>query len=337
MMFCTNPMRFFATVFVSLIAFAGSVAAQAPCSGKDALTAKSCAGDTNSPDEQALYDLVVKYRAANGLPAVRLSPLLSMVGNRHIIDLVQNVKSFTHGWSNCPYDINDEKTWPCVSDSPKRLNSGYSGQAFETLFRTATGKATPAQAMEAWKKSKLHNSIILNLDAFRDMPWDEVGVAIDSGYAVLWFGSPGRKSGFSANPVQGSGIGVSYDQTIAGLSKLVSIQQTSVAGVKRWMGFSADKKVKLELQGSPSAMSQATVNISVKPGSGNKLSADSQTIIVTLLGNLFPEWPNIDTWLTTSVTAISDDSSIWRTRTVRGIKVDLRPDGVDSLKLLVKP
>ena len=337
MIFRLSHSRSLSTILLCLLALGAvhNTPAQTQCTGKDALTAKVCAGDANSPDEQALYDLVNKYRAANGLPAIRLSPSLSMVGNRHIIDLVQNVRSFTHGWSNCPYDINIEATWPCVSDSPKRLNSGYSGQAFETLYRTAGGKATPTQALEAWKKSKLHNSIILNLDGFRDMPWDEVGVAMDSGYAMLWFGSPGRKNGLPANPAQGSGLGVPYDQAIADLGKSLSIQQTSVGGNKRWTGLSLDKKVKVELEGSTGAVSQ--IAILFKAGSGNKLSAENQKIIVTILGNLFPEWPSIDTWLSSSITAISDDSSMWRTRTVRGIKVDLRSDGADSLRLLVKP
>ncbi len=87
--------------------------------------------------------------------------------------------------------------------------------------------------------------------------------------------------------------------------------------------------------GSPNAVTQAI--FSIKLGSSSKLSSDNQKIIVTLLGNLFPEWPNIDTWLTTSVAAISDDSSVWRSKTIRDTKVDLRSDGADSFKLLIKP
>ncbi len=335
MNFRSVPVRSLSNIFVFLIALGAtqSTLAQPPCSGKVALTAKICAGDTNSPEEKALFDLVARYRAANGLPAIRLSPALSMVANRHIIDLVQNVKSFTHGWSNCPYDFNVEKTWPCVGDSPKRLNSGYTGQGFETLYRTTTGKATPALAMEAWKKSKLHNSIILNLDMFKNMPWDEVGVAVDGQYAALWFGYGGNSG--SGTPIKGNGLTVSYDQAVAGLSKLLSIQATSVAGTSRWLGISADKKIRLEMVGSPNAVTQAI--FSIKLGSSSKLSSDNQKIIVTLLGNLFPEWPNIDTWLTTSVAAISDDSSVWRSKTIRDTKVDLRSDGADSFKLLIKP
>lgn len=47
-------------------------------------------------------------------------------------------------------------------------------------------------ALDAWKKSDLHNSIILNLGMFEKMQWDEVGIAIDGEYASLWFGHPGR-------------------------------------------------------------------------------------------------------------------------------------------------
>jgi uncharacterized protein YkwD len=90
----TVPIRSLSIVFVCLIVLVTvrTETAQPPCSGVDALTAKSCAGDTTSPDEQVLFDLLTKYRTANGLPAVRLSPALSMVAYRHIIDLVQNVK-----------------------------------------------------------------------------------------------------------------------------------------------------------------------------------------------------------------------------------------------------
>ena len=330
MIFRTVLIRSLSILFLCLTVLAGLAMAQSPCGGKDALTAKSCAGDGNSADEQALFNLIVKYRAANGLPAVRLSPALSMVANRHIIDLVQNVKSFTHGWSNCPYDFNVEKTWPCVSDSPKRLNSGYSGQGFETLYRTTTGKATPALAMDAWKKSKLHNSIILNLDTFKNMPWDEVGVAVDGSYAAVWFGSPGVAA---VTSVAGNGLGVSYAKAIEGVSKLLSIDQTSTTG--KWLGVSADKKIKLEILGSPSDLTQVTIWL--KPGPGSKLGADNQKILVTLLGNLFPEWPNIDGWLNTSLAAISADDSVWRKKLVRNIAIDLRSDEGDSLKLLIKP
>ena len=324
-------------VFISLffcVAAVGSASGQDPCGGKDVLTAKSCAGDAMSPDEQALFDLVTKYRAVNGKPAVRLSQSLSMVANRHLIDLIQNVKFFTHGWSNCPYDIAVEKTWPCVSEAPQRLNSGYKGQGFETLFHTAKGNATPAFALDAWKSSKLHNGIILNLDTFKDVAWNEVGVAVNGPYAALWFGTPST----AATPMRGNGLGVSYEQAVAGLTKLLTIDiTTTTVGDNTWRGFTTDKKTKLEILGSPKDITQASVGISMKLESDGKLTAKNLQIIVTLLGNLFPEWPNIDAWVTGTVAAISADRTVLKTKLVRKIAIEFRSDALDSLRLMIKP
>ncbi len=311
------------------------VLAQAPCTGKDALTAKSCAGDSTSADEKALFDLVTKYRSASGRPPLRLSTTLSMVANRHLIDLMQNVKFFTHGWSNCPYDFAVEKTWPCVSDAPKRLNSGYNGKAFETLYRTEKGNASPIAAIDAWKISNLHNAIILNRDSFKDMSWDEVGVAIVGQYAALWFGSPAA----AAIP-NGIGIGVSYDQAVAGLTTSFTINPTinqtkTPQGDKKWQGVSADKKAKIEIFGSPVGLTE--LNVSMNLGVGGKLGPENQKILITLLGNLFPEWPNLDAWITKTVANIAADNSASRTMLVRKITAEFSSDGLNSLRVVVKP
>ncbi len=311
--------------------------AQIPCTGKDVLTAKSCQGDSNSTDEQALFQLVTRYRSANGRPQIRLSPALSMVANRHLIDLMQNVRAFTHSWSNCPYDIAIEKTWHCVSEAPRRLNSGYTGQGFETLYRTTTGNATPASALEAWKKNALHNSIILTLNMFKDMAWDEVGVAVDGPYAVLWFGSPPGKNEAAAS-LKGLGLGVSYDQAVAGLSKLMTIDQTSSSVENnKWQGFTADKGTKLEIFGSRKDITEASVAISMKLGTDGKMSSENQKILVTLLGNLFPEWSGIDDWITRAVAAIAADRSASRTKLVRKNTIEFRSDAPNSFRLRIAP
>src|SRR5205085_2364906 len=85
----------------------------------------------------------------------------------------------------------DKKTWSCVTDAPRRLKVGYKGQGFETLYSTSSGRAMGSAALDAWKKSTLHNSIILNKGSFTNIPWDEVGVGIAGPYAVLWFGYAG--------------------------------------------------------------------------------------------------------------------------------------------------
>lgn len=309
--------------------------AQANCTGKQALTAANCAGDANSSEEKSLFQLVNKYRAANSRPELRLSTSLSMLANRRVLDLKLNIKTLTHSWSNCFYDIKDEKTWPCVIDAPKRLNSGYQGQGYETLYRASAGNPSPMLALDAWKKSSLHNSIILNMGIFQDMAWNEVGVAIDGQFAALWFGYPG--TGLKALGVSTNGLGVSYDQAVAGLSKMLSIdQKSSTIDNSKWQGFSADKKIKLEIFGTRKDISEASIAVSMKIEAG-KLSPQAQTALSTLLKNLFPQWPDRDAWITSSVAAIAADRTVSKTKLVEKNTVEISSNGTNSLRLLVAP
>lgn len=323
-------------VLVLFVAEADVIFAQVRCAGNQIFSVKSCAGDENSADEQALFQIVNKYRSANGRPEIRLSQQLSIVANRHLLDLNQNLNALTHSWSNCAYDIKDEKTWPCVSGAPARLGTGYKGQGYETLYRTATGIAKPNLAIDEWRKNTLHNSIILNLGMFKDRAWDEVGVAIDEGYAALWFGYPG--AGPKAVGDNSLGLGVSYDQAVAGLSKILSINETSSAAKdNKWQGYSADKKIKLEIYGTREEISEAKLGIALNMEPSGKLSQQNHLVIETLLKNLFPEWPDRAVWLEKSVAAVSLDQSASRTKLVRKIAIELRSDGPNSLTLLVRP
>ena len=310
--------------------------AQGNCTKNQIFTAKSCAGDTNSAEEQALVQLVNKYRAANHQPELRLSVSLSMVANRRMLDLKQNMKSLTHSWSNCPYDVKVEKTWPCVAGAPQKLNSGYKGQGYETLYRIATGNATPSLALEAWRKSTLHNSIILNLGMFKDTAWDEVGVAIDGQYAALWFGFPG--GGAAAAGDNGTGLGVSFDQTVTGLSKILKINQSSsTVEDSKWQGYSADKTIKLEIYGTRKEINETNLSITAKLEPNGKLSQRNHLAIATLLKNLFPEWAERDAWLEGAVNAISLDRSVSKTKLVRKTAIEIRTKGSNVLMLTVKP
>ena len=104
-----------------LLLFPATGNSQSECTKAQIFSSRSCAGDSVSPTEKQLYDLLIKYRTAYGRPAIPLSNALSLVANRHLLDLTQNVRVFTHSWSNCPYDISDQYTWPCIADAPKRL------------------------------------------------------------------------------------------------------------------------------------------------------------------------------------------------------------------------
>ncbi len=323
-------------VFISLVfacTFAAAVRGQEICKGDRIFSAKNCAGDLVSADEKVLFEAVNKYRVANGRPAVKLSTALSLVGNRRMLDLNQNLKILTHSWSNCPYDIYNEKTWGCLIGSPQRLNSGYAGEGYETLFRTTRSKVDVNAALEAWKKSSLHNSIILNHGMFAALPWDEFGVAIDGSYAALWFGF--QKS--IPRVAQSVGLGISYDQAITGLARLLSIEQTSSTGEKNlWQGFSADKRLKLEIRGTKKEISEANIGVTVRLA-GGRLDPAKKAVMSMLLKNLFPDWTDIDTWLDNSLNLIAQNRTAWRTKIIRKIAVELKSETADSIILSVKP
>jgi hypothetical protein len=292
-------------------------------------------GDAVFADEQALFDLIAKYRTANGKPIAKLSTSLSTVANRHLLDLKLNLITFTHSWSNCPYDIKTEKTWPCVIDAPRRLNSGYNGQGYETLYVTTTGKAAPQLAIDAWKKSELHNSIILNLGMFASISWDEIGVAIDGNYAALWFGTTGSASSIMNNQ---AGLGVTYEQAISGLSNLVAVKLiNSTVESNKWQGTSADKKIKFELSGSKTDLNEAKMAVTAELESDGQLSQKNLVALFTLLKNIFPDWKDRDDWLQNNLKLLASDHTMSRTKVVRKILVQLRYGAAGSVQIYFSP
>ncbi|HBL59200.1 MAG TPA: hypothetical protein DDZ80_11985 [Cyanobacteria bacterium UBA8803] len=103
------------SIFFSLKAIAASPSdRQQECTGEDVLTANSCVGDSLESEEAKLYELVNQYRSEYGLPPIPFSPSLSIVANRHVRDLEENIGSLTHAWSNCYYDGSDPNSWYCI-------------------------------------------------------------------------------------------------------------------------------------------------------------------------------------------------------------------------------
>lgn len=306
------------------------ILAQEACSGTSIFTEKTCKGDEISAAERNLFELVNKYRTANGYPALQLSSALSMVGNRRMLDLNQNVKSTTHSWSNCPYDINDQKTWPCLTEAPRRLNSGYKGVGYETLYRTS-GVVSPDAALKAWQNSSLHSSIILNQGMFQRLPWDEIGVAIDGSYASLWFGHPSGK--LASAKGNSTGLGVSLDQTISGLTRFLSSNNPTGEN-NIWQGISADKTVKLDISGTRNETSHIAATFS---NSNGRLDMPKKQILSTLLKNVFPEWNDLDVWIDNSLAQITQNPTAWRTKVVRNLAVEIKGEGYSNIKLTIKP
>jgi uncharacterized protein YkwD len=338
-LFCVKRNQFvfrFLSIFLNLTAACVLASfGQENCSKSGLFSEKSCAGDFVSPEETALFQLINRYRISNNQPELRLSAPLSMLANRRLLDLKLNMRSLTHSWSNCAYDLKDAQTWTCVLDSPKRLKTGYDGQGYEALYRTSAVRAMPEPALQAWQKSTLHNSIILNQGDFSAITWDEFGVGIDGQYAVLWFGSPGTAS--KGMPITETGLGVSYEQTIAGLTKILKFDESSTSVEARtWIGVSADKKIKLEIFGNKKDINETNLAVSIMLEDG-KLTQESKTAASTLLKNIFSEWADREAWIETSLAAILADRTASRTKLIRKAAIQLSSGANDTVILLVKP
>ena len=47
---------------------------------------------------------------------------------------------------------------------------------------------TADYALSSWKKSKGHNSVIINGNRWNDNEWKAIGIGMHEGYATVWFG-----------------------------------------------------------------------------------------------------------------------------------------------------
>lgn len=300
--------------FLSLLFFQFSspaVYSQQNCDGEKIFSEKKCAGDEISQQERELFQIINEYRAKNNLPKIPISDSLSIVANRHLLDLIRNIKSLTHGWSNCPYDIKNKSTWICVFESPKRLNVDYSGNGYENLYRNLDGKATPALALEAWKKSEMHNSLLLNLNFWKNTQFDAFGMAVSGEYIALWFGSQALNSN-NLSKSKNQGLGVTFEKAVSGLSSLVSIKKTSSISEKdEWNGLSPDKSVMLSVSGTKENVSEATISIKIKLEKNSQLNSKNKAILMTFLNNLAPEWKEKESWIDSSLKklALNDNSA----------------------------
>ncbi|MGJ3251924.1 MAG: CAP domain-containing protein [Elainellaceae cyanobacterium] len=138
-------------------------------------------------EENGLYKLVNRYRARNDLPPIPASSSLTLVANRHVLDLQENIGTLTHGWSDAPYDSSDSSTWPSMWTAPQRFNTSYPGNGYENAYWNSAG-ATATSALIGWQGSTGHNNVILNRSIWVDNHWNALGVGIYEDYAVLWFG-----------------------------------------------------------------------------------------------------------------------------------------------------
>ncbi|MDJ1173063.1 CAP domain-containing protein [Roseofilum capinflatum] len=165
-------------------------------------------GDGLEPEEQKLYTLINEYRGQNGLPAIPLSNALTLVANRHVQDVAENLQITIgdsrnpHSWSWGAYDPDNESTYPNIWEAPQRLQTGYPGNGYENFFLTSAPLATAEQAFNSWINSPDHNATILNQGDWQRFSWDALGVGLYEGYGALWFGDEPDPTG--APPIGGS-------------------------------------------------------------------------------------------------------------------------------------
>ncbi len=149
---------------------------------------KSCL----TADEMSLYNQVMQYRKQKGLSQIPLSKSLCIVAKTHVWDLSVNkpVKGDCnlHSWSSkgkwtaCCY-TSDHKQAAKMWSKPSELTE-YKGNGYEI---SASG-VSAATALEVWKKSSGHNQVIISGGIWAAHPWKAIGVGIQDGYAVIWFG-----------------------------------------------------------------------------------------------------------------------------------------------------
>jgi uncharacterized protein YkwD len=175
--------------------------AQAYQTNGDSLTYGGKSYKTNEDEEMKLYELMMKYREEKGLPRIPISKSLTYVAQIHVIDLSENFSGFdascnAHSWSGkgnwtaCCYTA-DHANAQGMWDKPRELTS-YKGNGYEIAFYiTGSGnvQAKAESALNTWKGSSGHNSVIINEGSWKSMNWKAIGIGIYKGYAVTWFGA----------------------------------------------------------------------------------------------------------------------------------------------------
>lgn len=145
-------------------------------------------------EAQDLYDRIMAYRATAGLPSIPASEDLTRVAQSHVWDSYTNNPAQgncnLHSWSNTPPWTGccytpDHAAAQCMWDKPREISS-YSGNGYEISARSS-GTLTPESALSLWQGSPGHNNVIMNRAPWTQ-PWGAIGVAIDGGYAHVWFG-----------------------------------------------------------------------------------------------------------------------------------------------------
>lgn len=145
--------------------------------------------------ETELYKLIMEYRQKKNLPEIAVSPSLTKVAQIHVRDLnadPPDSRCGMHSWSsNGPWKAvcyNKSGKGPSLMWSKPSELTPYTGNGYEIAFMSSDTAFTAEDALNLWKTSSGHNSVIINLGVWKDANWKAIGVAAEGNYALVWFG-----------------------------------------------------------------------------------------------------------------------------------------------------
>ena len=161
-----------------------------------------------SNKEAMLYYLVNEYRESLGLPKLSLSRSLTQVARTHVADSnayspenqvdARGIQGNLHSWSSngnwtAVVYTSDHYYASLMWSKPRELTA-YSGNGYEISAGTSGYSMTPEKALDLWKGSSGHNAVIIGSGDWSMLK--TMGVAIDGGYAHIWFGSDADPAGY---------------------------------------------------------------------------------------------------------------------------------------------
>ncbi|MCD4665824.1 MAG: SPOR domain-containing protein [Bacteroidales bacterium] len=148
-----------------------------------------------SEEEYKLYNTINDYRKALNLPKIPLSKSLSFVAKQHINDLTENKPDTNicnfHSWSDkgtwnaCCFE-KELKNKICMTGKPKELTN-YPGEGYEIVY-WENKEANADKAFDQWRETVAARSVMTNFKDWEVYTWQAIGVGIEKGFAIVWFG-----------------------------------------------------------------------------------------------------------------------------------------------------
>lgn len=161
--------------------------------------------------EAKLYYMINAYRESLGLPKLSFSKSLTEVARAHVRDsntytpenqvdsrgMQGNLHSWSANGSWTPVVYTSDHHYMYDMWSKPREITNYTGNGYE-ISSWSSGMISPERALNLWKNSQGHNSI-MTTQITGDADWSDLktmGVSIDGHYAHVWFGSDADPDGY---------------------------------------------------------------------------------------------------------------------------------------------